>query len=142
MTFSSSLLATVLSVSLASAHTAMEGHKISKKEFTGDNLPPNKSYHIHLVYDLEVPGVIPAAKALMDKAREHFAELLGPDCPDVTSNGRLCILSDVDYDEPAGGAFVSGTWTMYVPAFMLDATLFWFTQHYKEMPQTSLLLHP
>ena len=105
--------------------------------------PPAISYHIHIVFNLSDPTSLQPAIALRDKARKQFAPLLGEDCDGRYDNARLCLIFDHPIDKILpGGPFLSGEWSIFVPVHYVQAVLFWFTQHYNEVPTASLLLHP
>ena len=133
--------ASALTSACVSAHSA--GLNLRTSNGVPSPPPPALSYHIHIVFDLSLPESLDAAIVLRDESRAYFSDMLGPDCDGRFDNGHLCLIYDHDIAEVLDvGPFPSGEWSMFVPVSYVDAVLFWFTQHYKEVPSGSLLLHP
>jgi aromatic ring-cleaving dioxygenase len=131
----------LLLITYTLCHSA--GYVLPKFATKLDKQPPAISYHIHVVFNLDVPEALKAAIDLREAAREKFKELLGPDCDGRYDNARLCLIFDHDIGEVLkGGPFLSGEWSMFVPVPYVQAVLFWFTQNYHSVPTASLLLHP
>ena len=139
----SMLLIALAAVSTVYGHSSGLFLHRGPKDVVPNPPPPAISYHIHIVFNLSDPTSLQPAIALRDKARKQFAPLLGEDCDGRYDNARLCLIFDHPIDKILpGGPFLSGEWSIFVPVHYVQAVLFWFTQHYNEVPTASLLLHP
>ena len=127
----------------ATAHSA--GYSLPRTPENGVPVPPPPaiSYHVHIVFDLDDPTSLPAARQLREDARVAFADILGEDCDGRYDNARLCLIFDHDIAvRLPEGPFYSGEWSMFIPVSYVNNVLMWFAQHYSEVPTASLLLHP
>ena len=77
---------------------------------------------------------------LRDTVRETFKDWLGEDCENLFDNGRLCIIThDSPFDQPGGGPFPIGEWSLFVPTHFLNLLVPWFSQNRDEF---TVLIHP
>lgn len=139
--FNSKLALAAISAAQVMAHGAGLNLRTASNEVP---YPPPAaiSYHLHIVFNLDDPTSLPAALALRDEARAHFADLLGEDCDGRYDNARLCLIYDHDVSKAVFGPFFSGEWSIFVPVAYVNTVLFWFTQRYMDVPTASVLLHP
>jgi hypothetical protein len=61
---------------------------------TRPEAPAILSWHIHICYILSKDETRSALE-LRNRTREHFKEMLGPDCPGRFDTGHLCMIIDV-----------------------------------------------
>lgn len=135
--FSAAVLAAVTALPNAFAHPTKYSNQA---EMNCHVSQPILSYHTHIVYIVTDEGQTERAMALRDEARKHFAPLLGEDCDGRYDEGRLCLIDDHDFYDPASfGPFPTGEWSMFVPVSYYANVMPWFTQHRGEF---SFLVHP
>ena len=114
--------------------------------------PAVLSYHMHILYDVLDKSQVAAALSFRDDARKQFEGLTGPDAQCALDHdtcrydqGRLAFIDDHALDNitaDAGGPFVSGEWSMFVPVPYFGTITAWFMQHYTDRhPAFSLLMH-
>ena len=114
--------------------------------------PAVLSYHMHILYDVLDKSQVAAALSFREDARKQFEGLTGPDAQCALDHdtcrydqGRLAFIDDHALDNitaDAGGPFVSGEWSMFVPVPYFGTITAWFMQHYSDRhPAFSLLMH-
>lgn len=107
----------------------------SENEF---RFPNPISWHVHVTYMLTNKEDINRAAAVREKARFHFKDHLGPDCPNRYDNKNLCMIIDHPLDITLG-PFPIGEWSVWVPNSYLNLLLSWFAQNRNGL---SVLFHP
>jgi aromatic ring-cleaving dioxygenase len=100
------------------------------------------SWHVHIIYRIDLQEQLDTALSLRNLSAEVFQEYLGsdPECPGRYDWGRLCLIDDHDFVNESGpGPFPVGEWSMFVPIGYYGLVVPWFLQNHGEL---SMLVHP